>query len=54
MNPWFIQAEAGWVQEPDMALDCTDDCGECVECLAIAAEDELEALADDARKERNR
>lgn len=50
--PGFMAAEAAWGTEPDMELDCTDDCGECVECLAIAAEDEAERLADDARKER--
>lgn len=52
MKPWFIQSEQGWLREPDMVEDCTDDCGECQECLAIAAEEEVEALADDARKER--
>lgn len=50
MMPGFIQAESVWVTEPDMVLDCTDDCGECVECLAIAAEDEADRLADEKRK----
>lgn len=55
MMPGFRAAEAAWENVvPDMVEDCTDDCGECVECLAIAAEDEVEALADDARKERRR
>lgn len=52
MKPWFIQSEAAWLREPDMVEDCTDDCGECQECLAILAEDEAERLADDARKDR--
>ncbi len=51
--PGFVAAEAAWENtSPDMVEDCTDDCGECVECLAIAAEDEAERLADDARKDR--
>lgn len=54
MMPGFTAVETVWAQEPDMVEDCTDDCGECQECLAIAAEDEVEALADDARKERRR
>lgn len=55
MMPGFRAAEAAWEnREPDMVEDCTDDCGECQECLDIAAEDEVEALADDVRKERRR
>jgi hypothetical protein len=54
MIPGFVAAETHWENTPDMVEDCTDDCGECAECLAIAAEEEVERLADEARKERRR
>jgi activator of 2-hydroxyglutaryl-CoA dehydratase len=51
MMPGFIAAAAGWEQTvPDMDEDCTADCGECMECMAIAAEVEAEDLADQKRK----
>ena len=50
MMPGFASAAAWHEREPDMVEDCTDDCGECVECLAIQAEDEAERLADEKRK----
>ena len=48
--PGFQAAAVAWENTPDMIEDCTDDCGECQECLAIQAEDELERLADSKRK----
>ena len=50
MIPGFVAAQTWFENRPDMVEDCTDDCGECVECLAIAAEDEAENLADQKRK----
>lgn len=48
--PAFTAAEAAWAEAPDMDEDCTDNCGECKECLAIAAETEAANLADSERK----
>lgn len=54
MMPGFRAAEHQWenMLPPDMEQDCTDDCGECQECLAEDAEAEVEALADEKRKDR--